>query len=384
MAEKRKGRKRKEELYPSGDEKPEKPDPEEYKVAEWMKKNLPTKKTKFLSHNVEYFTGSKGVDALMESKWGKPLKEGEDPLFLTRMDAVEFLDKMLRHKFFHRAKKIPVSEQELKAKMKKKVKKDDKKEDEKSEEKKKKEEEAAESSHAEGKEGTQQDDREKKKKKIRLEMHLEQFFHDGLDAYVWIYDPIPFYYWLFGALVVLGAIAICMFPLWPPSVRMGVYYLSVAAAGFLMFIIALAIIRLIVFCLLWMLTVGQHHLWLFPNLTEDVGFFASFWPLYQYEYKGGEKKPSKKKKKDKDSDNEEEDKTEKEDEEDDDAEEGEDMEEDRSQGEDENSAESKLDDERGAGTDRDRDSETESEGSSQQSQTGKDFEMVDKDEVKDS
>ncbi|KAG8284027.1 Translocation protein S62 [Homalodisca vitripennis] len=126
---------------------------------------------------------------------------------------------------------------------------------------------------------------------------------------------------------------------------MGVYYLSVAAAGFLMFIIALAIIRLIVFCLLWMLTVGQHHLWLFPNLTEDVGFFASFWPLYQYEYKGGEKKPSKKKKKDKDSDNEEEDKTEKEDEEDDDAEEGEDMEEDRSQGEDENSAESKLDDE---------------------------------------
>lgn len=31
-----------------------------------------------------------------------------------------------------------------------------------------------------------------------------------------------------------------------------------------------------------------------------------------------------------------------------------------------------------------RDSETESEGSSQQSQTGKDFEMVDRDEVKDS
>lgn len=48
---------------------------------------------------------------------------------------------MLRHKFFHRAKKVPVSEQELKAKMKKK----DKKFNEK------KEEETAESSHAEGK-----------------------------------------------------------------------------------------------------------------------------------------------------------------------------------------------------------------------------------------
>lgn len=51
---------------------------------------------------------------------------------------------MLRHKLFHRAKKIPVSEQELKAKMKKKEKKPSEKE-----EKKKKEDETAESSHAE-------------------------------------------------------------------------------------------------------------------------------------------------------------------------------------------------------------------------------------------
>lgn len=56
--------------------------------------------------------------------------------------------RMLRHKFFHRAKKVPVTEQELRAKLKKKEKKDDKKPDDK----KKKEEEAAESSHAEGKE----------------------------------------------------------------------------------------------------------------------------------------------------------------------------------------------------------------------------------------
>lgn len=63
--------------------------------------------------------------------------------------------------------------------------------------------------------------------------------------------------------------------------RKGVYYLSVAAAGFLIFIIALAILRIIVFCLLWGLTLGKHHLWLFPNLTEDVGFLASFWPIYQ-------------------------------------------------------------------------------------------------------
>lgn len=64
---------------------------------------------------------------------------------------------MLRHKFFHRAKKVPVSEQELKAKQKKKDK--DRKKD--GEEKRKKDDEnEAESSHAEGekkdeKQGTQ-------------------------------------------------------------------------------------------------------------------------------------------------------------------------------------------------------------------------------------
>ena len=32
---------------------------------------------------------------------------------------------------------------------------------------------------------------EKKKRKIRLDMHLEQIFVDSSDAYVWLYDPIP-------------------------------------------------------------------------------------------------------------------------------------------------------------------------------------------------
>lgn len=110
---------------------------------------------------------------------------------------------------------------------------------------------------------------------------MEQYFVDCNDAYVWIYEPIPVYYWFFGTLVVLGAIAVCLFPLWPLTIRHGVYYLSVAAAGFLVFILALAIIRMIVFCLLWVPTLGRCHLWLLPNLTADVGFFASFWPLYQ-------------------------------------------------------------------------------------------------------
>lgn len=50
-------------------------------------------------------------------------------------------------------------------------------------------------------------------------MHMEQLFVDNLDAYVWIYDPIPFYYWVIGTFIVFGGIGICLFPLWPPQVR---------------------------------------------------------------------------------------------------------------------------------------------------------------------
>jgi hypothetical protein len=71
---------------------------------------------------------------------------------------------------------------------------------------------------------------------------------------------------------------------WHLRYRKGVYYLSVAAAGFLILIIALAVVRLVVFCAVWALTFGKHHFWLFPNLTEDVGFLASFWPIYQVKH----------------------------------------------------------------------------------------------------
>ena len=63
--------------------------------------------------------------------------------------------------------------------------------------------------------------------------------------------------------------------------RKGVYYLSLAAAGFLIFILGLVVLRIVVFSFVWLITFGRHHLWLLPNLTEDVGFFASFWPLFQ-------------------------------------------------------------------------------------------------------
>uniref|UniRef100_A0A7G3APF3 Translocation protein SEC62 n=1 Tax=Lutzomyia longipalpis TaxID=7200 RepID=A0A7G3APF3_LUTLO len=299
MDKKRVKTKRRKDEYtgPGGvEEVIDKPPSEEYSVAKWLRRNVPTKKTKCLNHNVEYFTASKALDALMESKFAK----GSSPLMPTREAAIELLDSMLVHKFFHRAKKLPVTDEELRGRKKG----DDKKKPPADGEKKERREATkeaekgtdAESSHVEGAK-PERVDKEKKKRKIRLDMHPEQVFVDGSEAYVWIYDPIPLHYWLFGALMVVFVIVMCLFPLWPTPLRLSVYYLSIAAAGFLVFILGLAVLRFIVFCLVWVATGSKHHFWLFPNLTEDVGFLASFWPIYKHEYKGIEEEKCKKCKK---------------------------------------------------------------------------------------
>ena len=76
---------------------------EQKEVTDWLKTNVPTKKTKFLhSHVVEYFCGNKAVDLLMAgSQWapkhmkGKVELEGE-LVFDTREKCVEYLDSLLR------------------------------------------------------------------------------------------------------------------------------------------------------------------------------------------------------------------------------------------------------------------------------------------------
>ena len=47
-------------------------------------------------------------------------------------------------------------------------------------------------------------------------------------------------------------------------------------------------VRLLLFCAVWVLTFGNHHFWFLPNLTEDVGFFDSFKPLYKHDAVGRE------------------------------------------------------------------------------------------------
>merc|ERR1711902_407783 len=218
------------------------------------------------------------------------------------------------------------------------------------------EEEKTENEKDEGK----QEKGEKKKRKIRLDMHLDQIFVDSSDAYVWLYDPVGWFYWAGGTAIVLGTIAICLFPLWPPMMRTVVHYLSMGAAGFLLLIMGIGVLKYLLFALLFALSAGKLSFWLFPNLTEDVGFIESFMPIYDYTYTG-ESLLGRKKKKAKDSDDEESDDDEDEDDENADNE----------------------DSDNGAVNKSKKESNEESDDSTSKasSKTGKDFEIVEKNTV---
>lgn len=63
-----------------------------------------------------------------------------------------------------------------------------------------------------------------------------------------------------------------MFPLWPVKLRIGVWYLSMLALGLIGALIALAIVRLIIYC--GTVVSMKRAIWIFPNLFEDVGFVS--------------------------------------------------------------------------------------------------------------
>ena len=134
-------------------------------------------------------------------------------------------------------------------------------------------------------------DKEKaKKKKFKFELHDDQAFIDSPnDFYVWIYSPTTIKQYILGALLVIGCIGVCLFPLWPAEVRTGVYYLSIVLASLLGLLLSLAVVKYIIFAGVWLLTMGKIKFWLLPNLTEDVGFFDSFVPLYLLDVTGKKK-----------------------------------------------------------------------------------------------
>ncbi|WKX94446.1 hypothetical protein Q1695_011595 [Nippostrongylus brasiliensis] len=285
-------------------------------VARYVRFNCPTSTTMFQGNEVHYFTGSKAIDILMESKYGSKAKSEAAMLFPNRQAAVNYMRDLLSHQLFFRARKLVPKKKDDKEKKDKDTGKSGKSE---KDEKKKKEDETVTETEAEDKKEEKKDEKKtkdskeeeekKKKKKVKLELHDVQVFNDDKDVYVWIFDPTPLYKKVIGLCMVLGTIVGCLFPLWPMWLRQGVYYASLAGIALFGAIVVVAILRTILFGIIWLVTLGQHKLWILPNLTEDCGFFESFQPWYTYEYcprgeKKGKDEKKKKSKKAKESDDE--------------------------------------------------------------------------------
>ncbi|CAO4365088.1 unnamed protein product [Caenorhabditis nigoni] len=289
---------------------------EQEEIAKYIRFNCPTATTMFEGNEVHYFSGNKAVDTLWDSKYGNKAKK--DPMFKTRDDCFHYICELNSKQLFFRAKKLVAKKKENKDKgndSSAEVTKSPKGTVEKRN-KKNKEEETATEAEGDEKEVKKNDkkDEEKKKKKVKLLVHEIQSFVDDKDVYVWVFDPTPLMKKVIGVLMLVGTIVGCLFPLWPAWLRQAVYYISISGIGLFAAIIVTAILRTILFGIIYAVTFGKHKLWILPNLTEDCGVLESFQPWYTYEYCGDEKKKDdkknkkdKKSKKEKDSDAEDED-----------------------------------------------------------------------------
>merc|ERR1712130_1051068 len=207
-------------------------------IAKWIRWNVKVKTAPVkCGDKREYFLGQKAVDKLMESKFHKKVaKDATAPIIPDRDHAVAMLTFFMKLGLFYKGEREYL---------------------------------------------------ERKQKKFRLVLSECQSFEDDPDAlYMWDFEATHPYTWLGGTLVIIIGFLGVLYPLWPSQLRGGVYYLSWGGLGFVGFVIVLAILRTILFALIWLFSGGKHHLWIFPKLTEDVGPIESFMPLYTYKYTG--------------------------------------------------------------------------------------------------
>lgn len=102
-----------------------------------------------------------------------------------------------------------------------------------------------------------------------LEIDRQQRFLPE-EYYVWFLEGSKVKSFLGGILMVSIILAGVMFPLWPTSLRIGVWYLSMAMLGVIALFFGLAIFRLIFYVIT--IVAAKPGIWIFPNLFADVGF----------------------------------------------------------------------------------------------------------------
>lgn len=259
-------------------------------VAKHMRFTIATKKAIIKGDNVEYFPGSKAIDCLMDSKWAQDNDDSTMefiPYIGSRNIAVDFCQRLVDMGYFSRVKKVEVKGKE-------------EKETEAASSKKgggKKKDKEAGNVSPRAKDTDRDEEGKRKKKKYRLQPHDHQKFVDSNeDFYVWLFNPPSRSTYFLGILVLIGAAAATLYPLWPQSSQLAIYYGSWVLLCIVAGLIGIFIIRAIIFVIIWSITMGKISFWLFPNLNEDLGVIESFKPLYSLK-----KRKTKKSKKSKDS-----------------------------------------------------------------------------------
>lgn len=76
-------------------------------------------------------------------------------------------------------------------------------------------------------------------------------------------------------LVISLVLAAVLFPIWPYSVKYGIWLVSLAL---LVIMVGIIIVRLIVYLLI---SIFNYHIWIFPNLFYSNGILDSFIPVVQ-------------------------------------------------------------------------------------------------------
>jgi len=129
-----------------------------------------------------------------------------------------------------------------------------------------------------------------------LQIISEQMFSPD-EYYAWFYEGSQWTTYAGGILMVAIMLAGVMFPLWPPVMRLGVWYISIAMLSLIGLFFAIAIVRLIFYIIT--IVVASPGIWIFPQLFADVGFVESFIPLWEWDLpkKKSKKKGDKKEKK---------------------------------------------------------------------------------------
>ncbi|KAG8723024.1 Translocation protein S62 [Ceratobasidium sp. 395] len=116
------------------------------------------------------------------------------------------------------------------------------------------------------------------------------------EYYVWLYEGSQLTTYIGGAIMVAIIFAGVLFPLWPNSMRLGVWYLSIGVLGLIGLFFVIAILRLIFYVIT--VVVASPGIWIFPQLFADVGFVDSFIPLWEWDLpkkkKGKKSKEAKK------------------------------------------------------------------------------------------